>query len=269
MVERYLEMKDGHRLFLRTWNDVDKPVGTLHINHGMAEQSLRYDDFARYMNEQGFIVYAQDHRGHGLTKEEEEKGWFSHENGWDAVVKDSIHVDQTIMNEWEGLPHFIMGHSMGSFITRTELTRVSDYFSAAVIMGSGASQGLLGKIGKAIAQSHVKKYGSKMPDHTMTKLSFGNYNKHFKNARTENDWLTRDMEEVKSATIDVLRLLIELPLQNREEGVENAGRYLMKLKALSASHPAYRLPFANAEELYDFLLNEGQGIDPRSPGGKL
>lgn len=79
----------------------------------------------------------------------------------------------------------------------------------------------------------------------------------------------RDMEEVKSATIDVLRLLIELPLQKREEGVENAGRYLMKLKALSASHPAYRLPFANAEELYDFLLKEGQGIDPRSPGGKL
>lgn len=204
MVERYLEMKDGHRLFLRTWNDVDKPVGTLHINHGMAEHSLRYDDFARYMNEQGFIVYAQDHRGHGLTKEEEEKGWFSHENGWDAVVKDSIHVDQTIMNEWEGLPHFIMGHSMGSFITRTELTRVSDYFSAAVIMGSGASQGLLGKIGKAIAQSHVKKYGSKMPDHTMTKLSFGNYNKHFKNARTENDWLTRDMEEVRKYMEDPL-----------------------------------------------------------------
>ena len=29
MVERYLEMKDGHRLFLRTWNEVDKPVGTL------------------------------------------------------------------------------------------------------------------------------------------------------------------------------------------------------------------------------------------------
>ena len=43
----------------------------------------------------------------------------------------------------------------------------------------------------------------------------------------------------------------------------------MKLKALSASHPAYRLPFASAEELYDFLLKEGQGIDPRSPGGEL
>ena len=55
----------------------------------MAEHSLRYDDFARYMNGQGFVVYAQDHRGHGLTKEEEEKGWFSHENGWDAVVKAS------------------------------------------------------------------------------------------------------------------------------------------------------------------------------------
>ena len=130
MLERYLEMKDGHRLFVRIWNDVEKPAGTLHINHGMAEHSLRYDDFARYMNSLGFIVYAQDHRGHGFTMEEEERGWFAPSGGWDIVVKDSIAVDQLIMNENEALPHFILGHSMGSFITRCEITRVPDYLSS-------------------------------------------------------------------------------------------------------------------------------------------
>ena len=55
MLERYLEMKDGHRLFLRTWDDVKNPLATLHINHGMAEHSLRYDDFARYMNSLGIV----------------------------------------------------------------------------------------------------------------------------------------------------------------------------------------------------------------------
>ena len=134
MIERYLEMRDGHRLFLRCWNDVScEPVATLHINHGMAEHSLRYDDFARYLNARGIVVYAQDHRGHGLTKEEEEKGWFAPSDGWSVVTGDAIAVDQLVMNEYENLPHFVMGHSMGSFITRTVLTKVSDYFSAAII----------------------------------------------------------------------------------------------------------------------------------------
>lgn len=204
MTERYLEMKDGHRLFLRTWDDVKNPLATLHINHGMAEHSLRYDDFARYMNSLGIVVYAQDHRGHGLTKEEEEKGWFAASGGWDLVVSDSIAVDQLVLGEYENLPHFLMGHSMGSFITRCAITRVSDIFSAVIVMGSGAGQGFAGTVGKAIAQSHVRKYGSKMPDHMMTKLSFGSYNKHFKPTRTSADWLSRDEEQVRRYIEDPL-----------------------------------------------------------------
>ena len=192
MLERFLEMKDGHRLFVRMWNDVEKPAGTLHINHGMAEHSLRYDDFARYMNSLGFIVYAQDHRGHGFTMEEEERGWFAPSNGWDIVVKDSIAVDQLIMNEHELLPHFILGHSMGSFITRCELTRVPDYFAAAVIMGSGA---------EAVEETRI---GSRMPDHLLNKLSFGSYNKRFAPVRTGLEWLTRDESEVQKYIDDPL-----------------------------------------------------------------
>ncbi len=204
MIERYLEMKDGHRLFLRTWPAEGKAVATLHINHGMAEHSLRYDGFARYMNSLGFTVYAQDHRGHGLTKEEEERGWFSAENGWDVVVQDSIAVDQLIAGEVGYLPHFILGHSMGSFITRTALTRAGDLYSGAVIMGTGAGQGLLGAIGKSIARRHVRKYGGRMPDHRLDKLSFGAYNKHFKPIKTSADWLTRDPEEVRKYLDDPL-----------------------------------------------------------------
>ena len=204
MQERYLEMRDGHRLFLRTWDDVERAVGTVHINHGMAEHSLRYDDFARYLNSLGFIVYAQDHRGHGFTKEEEEKGWFAASDGWNIVVEDSIAVDELIMKEHENLPHFLLGHSMGSFISRTEITRVSDYFSACIIMGSGAGQGLAGTVGKMIARHNVKKHGSRMPYHLMTRLSFGSYNNRFKPVKTDSDWLTRDEEEVRKYLEDPL-----------------------------------------------------------------
>lgn len=263
MTERYLEMRDGHRLFLRTWDAVDKPLGTLHINHGMAEHSLRYDDFARYLNGLGFIVYAQDHRGHGFTKEEEEKGWFAFQDGWKLVTEDAIAVDELIMKEHESLPHFILGHSMGSFITRSELIKVSDWFSAAIIMGSGAGQGLVGKVGKAIASRHVRKFGSRMPDHKMTKLSFGSYNRHFRPNRTDSDWLTRDEVEVDKYLNDPLcgfvcssqffvDLLTGIELANDPAQAKKVSKVLPMLIISGAEDPvgSYGKGIRRIEKLY-------------------
>lgn len=263
MTERYLEMRDGHRLFLRTWDAVDKPLGTLHINHGMAEHSLRYDDCARYLNGLGFIVYAQDHRGHGFTREEEEKGWFAFQDGWKLVTEDAIAVDELIMKEHESLPHFILGHSMGSFITRSELIKVSDWFSAAIIMGSGAGQGLVGKVGKAIASRHVRKFGSRMPDHKMTKLSFGSYNRHFRPNRTDSDWLTRDEAEVDKYLNDPLcgfvcssqffvDLLTGIELANDPAQAKKVSKVLPMLIISGAEDPvgAYGKGIRRIEKLY-------------------
>lgn len=263
MTERYLEMRDGHRLFLRTWDAVDKPLGTLHINHGMAEHSLRYDDFARYLNGLGFIVYAQDHRGHGFTREEEEKGWFAFQDGWKLVTEDAIAVDELIMKEHESLPHFILGHSMGSFITRSELIKVSDWFSAAIIMGSGAGQGLVGKVGKAIASRHVRKFGSRMPDHKMTKLSFGSYNRHFRPNRTDSDWLTRDEAEVDKYLNDPLcgfvcssqffvDLLTGIELANDPAQAKKVSKVLPMLIISGAQDPvgSYGKGIRRIEKLY-------------------
>ncbi|MBR1918864.1 MAG: lysophospholipase [Spirochaetales bacterium] len=196
MEERYLEMRDGHRLFVRIWRPEGKTRATLHINHGMAEHSLRYDRFASMLASRGYTVYIQDHRGHGFTKEENEKGWFAETDGWMTVCHDSWAVDFLANNENVGLPHFLMGHSMGSFIARTVLTMHPEAFVGAIIMGTGASPGILGSIGRSIALKNVKKYGSRMPDNTMNKLIFGSYNSRIKNSRTPFDWLSRSAEQV-------------------------------------------------------------------------
>ena len=77
MEERWLTMKDGKKLFYRVWK-AENTKATVHINHGMAEHSLRYDRFAKFLNAHGYTVFCQDHRGHGRTKENaEETGWFA------------------------------------------------------------------------------------------------------------------------------------------------------------------------------------------------
>ena len=179
MEENTLKLRDGSSLFYRVWR-IENPKATLHLNHGMAEHSLRYDKFARYLNEKGFVVFIQDHRGHGKTKKsDEDKGWFAQKDGWNTICDDSWELDQKIASDYPDLPHFIMGHSMGSFLTRTNLERHSEAYRAAVIMGSGASQGIVGKIGRKIALRRAKKYGTKHKDEWLNNLIFGSYLKKF------------------------------------------------------------------------------------------
>ena len=202
MDQRSLVLGDGHDLFYRVW-DVQDAKATLHINHGMAEHSLRYSRFASYLNSIGIAVYAQDHRGHGYTKEENEKGWFAEHDGWKSVVDDSWELDKVISNDHPDLPHILFGHSMGSFIARIVLSEHSSAFDAAVFCGTGASQGLIGKFGRLIAGRNAKKYGSRMPDPVFENIAFGSYVRHFP-GEGRFGWLSKDRTEVEKYENDPL-----------------------------------------------------------------
>ncbi len=202
MKEHYLRLRDQSELFYRVWES-ESPKATVHINHGMAEHSLRYDEFASKLAQNGYIVYAQDHRGHGKTKDRNNapKGYFAEEEGWSELCKDSYELDQLIMKENPDLLHFIFGHSMGSFVTRTNIALHSDKYDAAVICGTGGSQGLVGRIGKALAKMRSKKRSPNDGDTLMDSLAFGSYNKRFKD---EGDmaWLSSDRKEVEKYLLD-------------------------------------------------------------------
>lgn len=193
MDTRYLEADDGHRIFLRVW-EAAEPVATVHINHGMAEHSLRYSQFAEYLVSLHFSVYAQDHRGHGYTQEEGEEGWFAEHDGWKRIVADAISVDDYIASLHPSIPHFVFGHSMGSFVTRSCLPSNSSAYAGAIICGTGASQGIVGRIGRRLALGRARKNGSKIKDRLLDSLAFGNYSKHFP-GEEKTAWLTKDEEE--------------------------------------------------------------------------
>lgn len=204
MNEKEMILKDGHRLFFRTWIPEREPIAVFHILHGMAEHSLRYDEFANYLNTLGIAVYAQDHRGHGFTKAEDEKGWFAEKNGWSLVASDSWELDQRILAEYPDIPLILMGHSMGSFLARTMIVKHPEAYAAVIICGTAKGKGILSKIGSFIATRDAKKYGSKMPNNLLNKMSFGSYNKKIENPKTPFDWLSRDDKEVRKYIEDPL-----------------------------------------------------------------
>ena len=104
----------------------------LQICHGVAEHIARYDGFARALNEQGIAVAGHDHLGHGKSLPEGGTPvYFGQGNTWNTVVDDIYILHQRLKQRYPDAPLCIMGHSMGSFLTRTYLIRYPGTVKAA------------------------------------------------------------------------------------------------------------------------------------------
>ncbi|MFZ4932113.1 alpha/beta fold hydrolase [Chryseobacterium sp. Mn2064] len=111
---------------------------TLLIVHGMQEHSGRYAEIAEYFATHGIAVLTYDHLGHGKSvKEKKEIGFFQLDKPDERLVADAEVMADYLAEQYPEVPHFILGHSMGSFITRCLLQRASHKFSGAVITGTG------------------------------------------------------------------------------------------------------------------------------------
>ncbi len=195
---------DGkHSLHTVIW-ECDEPKAVLQISHGMAEHIMRYDRFARWLNERNIIVVGNSHLGHGNTvNDEKELGYFASKNGWKHLVDDMDSVRKELEQRYPELPYFILGHSMGSFLTRTYMcTEYTNGLKGVILSGtgnvSGGVAGMLGGMSSFIGFFCGKKHRSKL----INSLSFGGYNKYFKPAQTPYDWLTRDENEVNKYVAD-------------------------------------------------------------------
>ena len=174
------------------WTPEGRPKGIVQIVHGIAEFVERYDDFANFLTEHGFMVVAEDHMGHGQSiSQESPRGYFT--GGWFAAVADTLQLAKDTMTAFPGIPYILFGHSMGSFMTRTILAKYPDSgISAAVICGTGWQPRLALPALIGIVEGLCKKQGERNPDPALHKMIFGGYNNRIENPRTDFDWLTRD-----------------------------------------------------------------------------
>lgn len=195
---------DGTALHTHRWLPDGSAKAVVQIAHGMAEHSARYARLAQSLTDHGYAVYAHDHRGHGATASEADHGYFADENGWDAVVADLRAVTRFAQEEQPGLPLFLLGHSMGSFLARTYVIEDSRDLAGLVLSGTGGDPGPLGKVGLAVARLEARLRGGRHVSPMLDKLTFGQFNAAFKPNRTGFDWLSRDEAEVDAYVADPL-----------------------------------------------------------------
>lgn len=168
-----------------------QPPGVVQLVHGVAEHIGRYGPVARFLAAHGYVVCGEDHLGHGLTAGGK-FGYFGPKNGWDLVARDVYRLRELEGEKHPKLPYVILGHSMGSFLTRTCLIRWPGTVNAAVLSGTGQESAAAVAFGKALSSALCKTRGPDYVSKTVNDLSLGAYNKTFKPNRTSSDWISRD-----------------------------------------------------------------------------
>lgn len=194
MKEVYIPSTNNrNQLHVAIWEPERETKAILQISHGMVEYIVRYDDFAKHLNQQGILVIGNDHLGHGQSVlDESEFGYFGKEKG-SAVVDDLYEVTKYAKKQYgENIPYFLMGHSMGSFMARRYLMSYGEKITGAIISGTGYKA--VPVLDAALFFTAVTKFfhGERYRSPFLKWLAFHTYNRKIADVKTENDWLTRD-----------------------------------------------------------------------------
>jgi alpha-beta hydrolase superfamily lysophospholipase len=182
--ERFrLTSSDGLCIACARWGSRDRARAIVQIAHGLGEHMGRYADTIDVLVAAGLTVYANDHRGHGLTVHSQ-LGEFGG-GGFELLVQDMVRLSEVAREENPSLPLLLLGHDLGSFAAQRYIIDHSREINGLMLSGSGASEGLT-------RVARPKTAGSNL------------LNAAFEPARTPFDWLCRDQSVVDAFMADPL-----------------------------------------------------------------
>ena len=174
--------------------------GVVQIVHGMCEYKERYEGFIDYLTQNGYIVFAHDHRGHGgSVTANENLGYFGDKKG-EAIVDDAALVTDEIRRLYPGLSVTLFGHSMGSLVVRVYIQKYEEKIDKLIVCGSPSKNSLAGfglMLNGVISAFRGKKYRSRL----MANASTGGGDDKFP-GEGKNAWLTRDKTVVEKYNAD-------------------------------------------------------------------
>ena len=167
------EGADGAGLAGFRWSSGARPKAVIQLAHGAGEHAMRYFEPLAPLVEAGYVIYAADHRGHGMTSGMTSLGDFG-PGGAPAAVDDMAVLARLIREREPVLPRVLFGHSMGAMFSQAWLLEHSGLIDALVLSGTAGPAPI-------------------RPE---------SINASFEPARTPYDWLSRDEAEVDKYIAD-------------------------------------------------------------------
>ncbi len=184
MIERQFRFAgaDGRQIAGFRWlDDTVTPRAVLQVAHGMGEHARRYRAPLEPLIASGWAVYADDHRGHGLTAAGPEALGDFGDDGAALVVEDLRRLTSLARAEHADLPLILLGHSLGSFFAQAYVLDHSHAIDGLVLSGTAAFGDRTG------------------PARRLDEIAIDG-----ERPRTPFDWLSRDPAEVDAYIADPL-----------------------------------------------------------------
>ncbi len=174
--------------------------GIFHLVHGMTEYIDRYAPLFEQIASAGYLCAGFDNLGHGKTAKDGDLGFIASKNGDKYLVQDVKVFADSIKQEYPNLPYYLMGHSMGSFITRLAVSKYPDLADKYICCGTAGSNPAAG-MGLMLCNIVKLFRGERAISPMLENIAFGAYNKRFEGL-SKYDWLTKDREIIDKYAAD-------------------------------------------------------------------
>ena len=184
---------DDQQIFCHHW-PAQSPKAVVLIVHGGSEHGGRYETVANALNQRGYSVYAEDHRGHGRTGEINGKlGDMGPANAFERVCDDVLALAARAATENPDAPLIILGHSLGSLITQRLLLQHSAQFSAAILSGSPDIFAVANAAD--LVHAEVERLGRGEVSEVLEAGIVAGFNAAFPTEAAAHAWLSRDAKQ--------------------------------------------------------------------------
>lgn len=197
-----LESPTGAAISLHHAAPSDRPRAIVQINHGLAEHAARYAPFAEFLVHRGFAVFAHDHRGHGRTRAPDTPTRSFADapagSGWQSVITDTLAVNTHAATVHPGVPIITFGHSLGGMIAMNFALTHPNKQAGLAVWNANLNPGAAGRIAQLLLAAERMLLGSDVPSHLLPKMTFEQWGKTIKDARTPFDWLSHDESQVQA-----------------------------------------------------------------------
>lgn len=196
--EIYFTSTDGKNnihaeLFIPSDNNIR---GVVQIAHGMMDYIGRYKLVAEALCAEGYVLAGNDHLGHGdSVKSAEDYGFFASRDGYKFVIDDVKKMNDFLRKEYPSVPVVLLGHSMGSFISRLYAVKYPDSINGLIIHGTAGPNPATGA-GTLLVKLLRALKGERHRSRFVCSMADGGYNKGFDPAEGDGAWLTRDPKMV-------------------------------------------------------------------------
>ena len=200
---------DNETIFYYEWPSNKNIVlkGIVQISHGIGEHAGRYHSIANSLQNEGYAVFANDHRIHGKSvKSEDYLGYYDGDDYFSDAMNDMRQLTEIIKKANPNKKIILFGHSMGSLLSREYVTRYGEDLDALILSGTASFMKGLGSFGLLSAQFLGKLNGKHRSNELLKNLFFSQFNKKFKPNRTKVDWISSDENQVDLFEADPLRI---------------------------------------------------------------